>query len=342
MRRNFKTFAYIVARRAASWRSGCSRRLGCTRPAYVWARSRLECNRACKALHGNISTILVANVTSLPAAWKKLQLEEAELLIFQVVRMGSAALRKLAADAGCQVVYGAEVEGEILVAVMARQGTLSKVAACPSGRAQHCRWQMGGQHMCIRNGYYQGGTQGERDDADHVLVEWLEAAEVSGEPTLIAGDFNATQSEMPVSRWFAALGGLLQPTTCLPSRGQPRRIDWLLASRGLQPAIRGLAAVHWDIGVKPHAVQKFKVDLVEHRRFPKWHRATPPASMTAERPGALSGETADAQRQAPAVKPKGPSAEQTKQNRRRRAAKPRLAIGVLRPGEPEARSGSLH
>ncbi len=109
-------------------------------------------------MHGNIdkepATVLVANVTSLPGAWKTLQLEKADLLIFQEVRMGSAALRKLA---GCQVVYGAEVEGEILVAVMARQGTLSNVAACPSGRAQHCRWQMGGQHMCIRNGYYQRG-----------------------------------------------------------------------------------------------------------------------------------------------------------------------------------------
>ena len=79
-------------------------------------------------------------------------------------------------------------------------------------------------------------------------TEWLEAAEVSGEPTLIAGDFNATPDELPVSRWFAAagwqeLGGLLQPATCLPSRGQPRHIDWLLASRGLRPAVRGPAVV---------------------------------------------------------------------------------------------------
>ena len=102
------------------------------------------CNRACRALHGNIATILAANVTSLPGAWKALRLEEAELPILQEVRMGSAELQKLAADAGCQVVHGAEVEGEILVAVLARKGSLSKVAACPSGQAHHCRWQMGG------------------------------------------------------------------------------------------------------------------------------------------------------------------------------------------------------
>ena len=75
-----------------------------------------------------------------------------------------------------------------------------------------------------------------------------------------------------------------QPATCLPSRGQPRRIDWLLASRGLLPAIRGLAAVRWDIGVKPHAVQTVKVHLTETRRYPKWHRATPLATLLAERP----------------------------------------------------------
>jgi hypothetical protein len=148
---------------------------------------------------------------------------------------------------------------------------------------------MGGQHLVIHNGYYQGGTQCERDASEQVLTEWLEAAELSGEPTLIAGDFNATQTELPVSRWFAAagwqeLGGLQQPATCLPSRGQPRRIDWLLASRGLLPAIRGLAAVRWDIGVKPHAVQTVKVHLTETRRYPKWHRATPLATLLAERP----------------------------------------------------------
>ena len=69
-----------------------------------------ECNRVCKAVHGNIATILVANVTSLPGAWKALRLEEADLFIFQELRMGSAALHKLAADAGCQLVHGDEVE----------------------------------------------------------------------------------------------------------------------------------------------------------------------------------------------------------------------------------------
>ena len=260
-------------------------------PAYTWARSRRANNRARKAMHGNIgeaANILAANVTSLPGAWKAMRLEEADLLIFQEVRMETAALRKLAADARYQVVHGAEVEGEILVAVMARQGHLTKLTACPSGRAHHCRWQMGGQHVCIRNGYYQGGTQGDRDAADQVLAEWLEAAEETGEPTLIAGDFNATQAELSVSRWFAAagwqeLGGLQQPPTCLPSRGQPRRIDWLLASAGLLPAIRGLAEVRWDLGVKPHAVQTVKVDLAERRTFPKWHKATPLAPLMTER-----------------------------------------------------------
>ena len=74
--------------------------------------------------------------------------------------MSAVELHKLAAAANCQLVHGEEVEGEILVAVLAWKGSLAKVAKCPSGQAQahHCRWQMGGQHMSILNGYLQGGT----------------------------------------------------------------------------------------------------------------------------------------------------------------------------------------
>ena len=329
---------------------GGGQALACRRPVYAWAASRRASHRAHKAMHGNIggpAKVLAANVTSLPGAWKGLKLEESDLCIFQEVRMQEADLRKLAADAGYQVVHGAEVEGVILVAVMARQGSLTKLGACPSGLAHHCRWQMGGQHLVIRNGYYQGGTQSDRDTSEQVLTEWLEAAELSGEPTLIAGDFNATQAELPISRWYAAagwqeLGGFQQPPTCLPSRGQPRRIDWLLASRGLLPAIRGLAAVRWDIGVKPHAVQTFKVHLTETRRFPKWHQATSLATLLAERPGPAEGEGASAATAAnaaaqaaaaadeaadasaagrwPGTRPQGSAAELKKQRKKARQA----------------------
>ena len=119
--------------------------LGCyRRPAYVWARSRRVCNRVHKAIHGNIgdgpATVLVANITSFKGAWQTLRLEQVDLLILQEVRMGAAELQKLAAEANCQVVYGEALEGEILVAVLARTGTLTKVATCPSGQAHHCRW----------------------------------------------------------------------------------------------------------------------------------------------------------------------------------------------------------
>ena len=154
---------------------------------------------------------------------------------------------------------------------------------------------------------------------------------MSGDPTLIAGDFNATQAELPVSRWFAAagwqeLGGLEQPATCLPSRGQPRRIDWLLASRGLLPAIRGPAIVRWDVGVRSHAVHLVKVDLTEHRMFPKWHCATPLAPLAGGRPPArANGHEAPLQSQrqsaqSSAARPEGPTAEQKKQQKKLRQA----------------------
>ena len=97
----------------------------------------------------------------------------------------------------------------------------------------------------------------------------------------------------------------------------------MLASRGLLPAIRGLAAVRWDIGVKPHAVQTVKVDLTERRTFPKWHRATPLAALMAERAVAPSGEVETAQQQAglrPTARPQGPTEEQAKQRKKIRQA----------------------
>ena len=123
-------------------------------------------------MHGNgPATVLVANITSLKGAWQTLRLEQVDLLILQEVRMSAVELHKLAAEANCQLVHGEEVEGEILVAVLAWKGSLAKVAKCPSGQAHHCRWQTGGQHMSILNGYFQGGTQQDRDASDTVLAE---------------------------------------------------------------------------------------------------------------------------------------------------------------------------
>ncbi len=69
-----------------------------------------------------------------------MRLEVAHLLILQEVRMGIAALRKLAAEAGYQVAHGEEVGGEILAAVLARQGSLSKVAAAARPTTAAGRW----------------------------------------------------------------------------------------------------------------------------------------------------------------------------------------------------------
>ena len=80
-------------------------------------------------------------------------------------------MHKLAAKANCQVVHGEEVQGEILVAVLACNGTSSKIGKCPTGQAHHCRWKMGGQQMSIQSGFLQGGTQQHRDASDQNLAE---------------------------------------------------------------------------------------------------------------------------------------------------------------------------
>jgi hypothetical protein len=207
-----------------------------------------------------------------------------DLLILQEVRCSTSELAELARQEACQVVFGEEVEGGVLVAAFAWAGSLQKISRCPTGQSHHFTWQMGSQKLQVRNGYFQGAVAQDRQFAEAELASWLEQAELSGEPTLVAGDFNAVQSELEASCWYEAagwfeLGGPQQPATCLPSKGQPRRLDWLLASRGLQPALRGQATVRWDLGLKPHAVQEFWVELQEKRRYSKWVPATPLAPL---------------------------------------------------------------
>ena len=228
--------------------------------------------------------VLSANCTSIKGAWRKLLAAKPALLILQEVRCSGTELGELARAAGCQVVYGEELEGIVLVAVFAWEGSLAKVSKCPSGQSHHVQWTVGGQKVQVRNGYFQGATAQDKQFLETELTNWLEQAELDGEPTLVAGDFNATRAELEVSGWFEAagwfeLGGTKQPATCLPSIGQPRRLDWLLASRGLQPALRGEAAVRWDLGLKPHAGQEFWVELKEKRRYQKWVPATPLAPL---------------------------------------------------------------
>ena len=150
--------------------------------------------------------VLSANCTSLKGAWKKLVAAKPDLLILQEVRCSTSELAELARQEGCQVVYGEELEGTVLVAAFAWTGALQKISRSPTGLSHHFQWKVGGQSLHVHNGYFQGATAQERQLTDGELTEWLEQAELAGEPTLIAGDFKATRSELEVSRWFEAAG----------------------------------------------------------------------------------------------------------------------------------------
>ena len=180
---------------------------------------------------------------------------------------------------GCQVVHGLEVDGVVLVTAFAWTGNLHNLSKDPDGTAHHFKWQVGDQHVVVRNGYMQGSTTADKDRLEQTLGTWLEEAAVSGEPTLVLGDFNATKAELGITQWFDLpgwhdLGGAEQLPTCLPSRGQARRIDWAWASKGVQPALRG-TEVRWDLGLRPHAAQQFSLELQEKRWFNCWQGATP-------------------------------------------------------------------
>ncbi len=124
----------------------------------------------------------------------------------QEARCAAAELETMARQQRRQVVYGAEVDGCVLVAVITGPRVLLNIGKCPSSTAHHFKWQTGGQHLMVRNGYLQGATRQEKDHLGMVLAEWLEAAEEAGEPTKVVGDFNATRDELDVSRWYEAAG----------------------------------------------------------------------------------------------------------------------------------------
>ena len=88
------------------------------------------------------------------------------------------------------MVHGSVVDGKVLVAALAWTGELQHVAECPTGLSHHFRWRIGKRHTEVRNGYYQGSTREDKDVVEQVLGNWLEAAELAGEPASVCGDFN--------------------------------------------------------------------------------------------------------------------------------------------------------
>ena len=95
----------------------------------------------------------------------------------------------------------------------------------------------------------------------------------------MCGDFNMVREELDITRWYEAagwyeLGGQDQPATCLPGRGQARRLDWIWANAAAKPALCGDAIVRWDVALKPHAAQVFSIELGSQRQYRSWHKAT--------------------------------------------------------------------
>ena len=114
--------------------------------------------------------VLSANCTSLKGAWKKLVAAKPDLLILQEVRCSTSELAELARQEGCQVVYGEELGGGVLVAACAWAGSLQKISRCPTGQSHHFTWQMGSQKQKVRDGYFQGAVLQDRQFAEAELA----------------------------------------------------------------------------------------------------------------------------------------------------------------------------
>ena len=110
--------------------------------------------------------VVSANCTSIKGAtgqrnWEKLTSIKPDLLILQEVRCSVSELAEMARKAGCQVVYGEELEGMVLVAAFAWTGALQKISRSPTGLSHHFQRKIGGQSLHVRNGYFQGATAQE-------------------------------------------------------------------------------------------------------------------------------------------------------------------------------------
>ena len=112
-------------------------------------------------------------------------------------------------------------------------------------------WHRGGRSPILVASVY-GFPQ--RDAAqlqalNEALLLVQELAEQRGAiPAIIGADLNTLLEFLPASAWFSACGWVdlnAPQATCLPSQGEARRIDCLLANRNLVPLLPSQALDSW-------------------------------------------------------------------------------------------------
>ncbi|CAK0820999.1 unnamed protein product [Prorocentrum cordatum] len=217
---------------------------------------------------GLAATVVVANVTRWSASWRGLLAADPAVVCAQEARIPSAEAEAAAAAArarGLTLHPGQEQEGEHLLAAahapakcQARAEPMLGLSGRHPGRLQHVAVHFGfGRAVHFLNCYGYAGGQSDRERNVNLLIEaagWLQG--LGQAPAFLVGDLNfrigdsGFEGVLGMAGWrdlLAAAG-----PTCLPSSGEPSRIDYVLAN----PQALGLVqrvGLRWDLGIATHA-----------------------------------------------------------------------------------------
>ena len=243
--------------------------------------------------------LLVANVTSWRGSWRGLVAAGADVYCVQEARVpddnGSvAAAVDGARRRGLRMQLGAAGDGTHLLAFVHREGlhglrAVGMVGLAPeqARRLQYAVLHLGG-HRALHIVQVYGHADGlaAADDNEALLiaaVSWLRS--LGGVPALLVGDFNLVLRGTSVEPLLAMAGwrDLLARAgpTCLPSSGNPSRIDHVLANGATMEHVV-TAGLRWDLGLATHAA--LEVELAVE---------APERAAMRRRPSTLAGPASD-------------------------------------------------
>ena len=96
-------------------------------------------------------------------------------------------------------------------------------------------------------------TEQQQQELGNTLAAFLEHCEAGGAPlAVLTGDMNMTGQEAPLASWLdlCQWSDTSDRPTCLAGK-DPRRLDWMIVSRGLQHRVTG-RHLRWDTGLATH------------------------------------------------------------------------------------------
>ena len=224
--------------------------------------------------------LLVANVTSWNASWSGLTSAGADVYCVQEARIPASeaarnGFRAAARRHGLQLELGdPDPESEQhLLAFAHRTGVGCLRTRCIEGLepGQASRMQYAVVHLCNERALHivqiDGHADGATKDEDNeklviAAMSWLRS--LGDVPSLIVGDLNLVVPSsgvaplLAMSGWHDVLASA--GPTCLPSSGQPSRIDYVLANK---PALAHIeaAGLRWDLGIATHAALELEIRM---------------------------------------------------------------------------------